>query len=146
MFFRDSRYAKKVINRVYTLLSEFLDGTDRVECAVFFRTFDEFAGENLQIDAKAICKAYRKHGLSIDDAALSYIDGTVSAIKKLPSYGSKKPLNKAVEQLETVIDGVMLKRPGRIAPRNGRFGDAMEDPTLSKYLKTMPIPKKLAGV
>jgi hypothetical protein len=96
------------------------------------------------INLRQLQKGYRKLGLTLDEAALSLIDGTVTQMKlgldvSKPEPEFKETLSRVVGSLETVIDKAFLKYSGRIFPRNGQAAQRAEASGLDKFLKdTIP--------
>jgi hypothetical protein len=135
VFFSSRVYGNRAIFRVEKLVGEFLKDEDFRTCMEVFATVNSTLSEEKALDVKAIFRTYRKSGLSIDDAALSFLDGTITTLKKLAARRPSPESDRAISLMESVVDGVMFKRPGRILPRNGRFAKAAEAAGLAAFLK-----------
>jgi hypothetical protein len=88
----------------------------------------------LKTPPKAIFKQYRKIGFSVDEAAISVIDGTVSALKEAAKRHDAEEAGRPIALLEALIDSA-VRLPTRILPRNGKFADAAEKSGFSKFFK-----------
>lgn len=84
-----------------------------------------------------------KNGLSVQESALSLIDGTVTNINAaLGAANTVTAENQDYEtgslkelktDLEKIIDYEMRQNPGRIIPKNGTFGKAAAAVGLNRF-------------
>ena len=94
------------------------------------------AMESVGNTSKKLFAAYRKKGFDIETAAVSFMDGSVTAFKDLALSGDldseqMKELTEVIENLEVVIDAHAPKK--FIAVRNGKYGQWIDE-HMSEYL------------
>jgi hypothetical protein len=99
-----------------------------------FTTINMSLASHSGLDLKAIFKQYRKIGFSVDDAAISLIDGTVSALKEASKRHDTKEAGRPIALLEALIDSA-VRLPTKLLPRNGKFANAAEKSGFAKFFK-----------
>lgn len=139
MFFRN-RYFDGVKKHVEKLLLEHLDMADANEAMVMLVVYNKMQQDAGLINLREIQKGYRKLGLTLDEAALCLIDGTVSQMKLALQVGKpdeelKRSLTCVISLLEKVIDKSFSLRSARFLPRNGQAAQRAEESGLDKFFK-----------
>jgi len=132
VFFLNRIYGNRVVLRVQAIISSVLQTPESDECIATFGVVNASLIGSGQLNLKKTIQAYRKAGLSIDEAALSMIDGTVTTLKDLISSKPREECNdivRLITMLERVLDEVVYFRMagGRVAPRNGAFSELSKE-------------------
>jgi hypothetical protein len=95
------------------------------ECAGCCATVILNAREYGQIPEDLIDE-YRKSGLSVDEAALAFVDLSISLMKRFAPNALEEPeVIRVLEGLEKAVDKMFLDKPGMIVPENGTAGPLM---------------------
>ena len=69
---------------------------------------------------------YRKSGLSVEEAALAFVDLSITLMKRFAPNALEDPdVIRVVQGLEKAVDKMFLDRPGMIVPENGTAGPMM---------------------
>ena len=136
-FFANRVYGNKSIQRMQQLFVEPLgDQKGNETCAAMATIMRaDLKQQGMKVDA--LMKAYRKKGLSHDEAAISAIDGTVGSMRRMAQHmvamrqsgrkveaDQERGLNNIIASCEKVLDGWAKAGHRRIVPRHGRFGEA----------------------
>ena len=81
---------------------------------------------------KDFCETLRRNGLDVHDAAVSYFDATITAIKRGTPHNVSNDVAGLIATMEVGLDRMFLSRPGLLIPRNGSVGASMTDFTMDR--------------
>ena len=125
-FLKTRAFEKKVVSTVVNYLTELHGKEAGGECAGMFATAI-LKSKEVGDFPQDFLERLRKDGFSIDDAALSYLDASVSVIKKVLKSESSPDIELVVSRMEKAIDDFFLMKRTRVVPRNGSAGPKMAE-------------------
>lgn len=77
---------------------------------------------------KDLLDQLRESGLSVSDAAIAFFDASITAIKRATrDQEIPADIQRLIANMESALDRMFLKNPGKIAPRNGAAGPALKE-------------------
>ncbi len=124
--FRGKLYNKRALDLIETGLTSALGEERGHECLGMFAAAISKAQEYGEVPVD-LTEQFRKGGLTVQEAALSCLDASITAVKRLLAQtGSSADIDAVVADMEAGIDHMFLANPGRILPRNGNAGPTME--------------------
>lgn len=123
----EKSYARQVRNKIYSELSDLHGPSVARDCELVAEQAVRTA-QKLDGFPRDMLSRYRRAGLSVSDAALAYLDSSVTAIKRL-SLCIERPasVHEALAHMEPALDRMFLKNPGKIVPNNGSMAEHLSD-------------------
>ena len=124
--FKRRRFEKAVLRKVESDLIEFHGQELGGECLGFCVTGILKARE---IDGfpENYIDQLRKRGFTEADAALGFLDSSITALKRLlPPEGLSGDVARIIGAMERAVDHVFAANQGMLVPRNGAFGPMMD--------------------
>lgn len=139
-YLKNRIYRNKVLKRIEELCLDVLGKEDGGFAMGLFAMQTRYLVEQGKLDVSGVIAAYRRARQSIDESAISFIDGTITQLKQTRDINEldvddRDSLSKGIMLLEKVIDKSMLKSGGKIGilPRNGQFAQNAEKIGLSEF-------------
>ena len=139
-YLKNRIYRNKVLKRIEELCLDVLGKEDGGFAMGLFAMQTRYLVEQGKLDVSGVIAAYRRARQSIDESAISFIDGTITQLKQTRDINEldvddRDSLSKGIMLLENVIDKSMLKSGGKIGilPRNGQFAQNAEKIGLSEF-------------
>ncbi|MGE3622938.1 MAG: hypothetical protein AB7H77_03555 [Bdellovibrionales bacterium] len=139
-YLKNRIYRNKVLKRIEELCLDVLGKEDGGFAMGLFAMQTRYLVEQGNLDLSGVIAAYRRARQSIDESAISFIDGTITQLKQTRDINElevddRDSLSKGIMLLEKVIDKSMLKSGGKIGilPRNGQFAQNAEKIGLSEF-------------
>jgi len=124
--FKRRRFEHGVLQRVEQDLLEIHGRELGGDCIGFFVTGIQKAQE-LDGFPKDYVDQLRKRGVAEPDAALAFLDASVTALKRLlDGKDGTEDVERIIAAMENAIDNIFLRNQGMIVPRNGTAGPMMD--------------------
>ena len=126
---RGKFYDKQVLEIIEQELVSLLGKKRGEECTGMFAMAILKAQEFDRLPTDML-STFRKEGLSVREAAMAYLDASVTAIKRVlhKAGRSSADIDAVISGMESAIDHLFLTGPSmRILPRNGSAGENLAD-------------------
>ncbi len=133
---RGKIFEKKVVDKIQLELISLL-GKERGEASFGLFAIAITKAQDHDHMPRDMIRRLRKSGLNVNDAAISYLDASVTACKRTRNKGGNfsADLDAIVADMERGIDHMFLANPSvKILPRNGHVGDSMSEFASEKNL------------
>ncbi len=139
-FFKNRIFRGKVLLRIEELCLNILGKDDGEYAMALFAMQTRNLVEWGKLNMSAIMAEYRRSRHSIDEAAVLFIDGTVTQLKQTRDGKDLlaediDSLNRGITLLEKVVDKAIFQSMGKIGilPRNGKFAQSAEKHGLDQF-------------
>ena len=126
---KGKRFERRVVDTIERELIALL-GKERGEASVGLFAHAISKAQEFDDMPRDLMAQLRKTGLNIDEAAVAYLDASVTACKRTRKRAGRlsAELEAIISDMESGIDHMFLAKPSaRILPRNGKVGDSLSE-------------------